>query len=95
MALCDAQAGRGPVAHPPDSARAEVSNALEEILVMARRWGWSKVFKTLKSRGLLEEQTLGHVVARWTPRIRGAEAPTVPPRAGLRAAPSHVPSRIE
>ena len=38
---------------------------LEEIAAMEQRGGWSHVFKTLKSQGLLEEQTLGHVVARW------------------------------
>jgi hypothetical protein len=38
---------------------------LEEIVVMEQRRGWNHVFKTLKSQGLLEEQTLGHVVARW------------------------------
>jgi hypothetical protein len=38
---------------------------LEEIVAMEQRRGWSHVFKALKSQGLLEEQTLGHVVARW------------------------------
>ena len=27
--------------------------------------GWSRVFKELKEQGLIDEQTLGHAVARW------------------------------
>jgi hypothetical protein len=94
LALCEAQAaGRSPLARA--SARVEErSQALGEILELARRHSWNQVFKTLKSRGLLEEQTLGQVVARWTPRDRGVEAVTDAPRAGLRIAPSPAPSRI-
>ena len=95
LALCDAQAaGRAPLVHASGPARVqEYSNTIEEILVLARRRGWNHVFKTLKSKGLLEEQTLGHVVARWTPRDRRAEALTVGPRAGFRIVPSRAPSR--
>ena len=94
LALCDAQAaGRSPRGRASDRAE-EQSQVLEEILDMAQRYGWNYVFKTLKSQGLLEEQTLGHVVARWAPRERGAEGFTDAPRAGLRIAPSPDPSRI-
>lgn len=43
--------------------------SLDEILFLAQQSsGWTQVFKQLKSEGLIEEQTLGHVVARWTNR---------------------------
>ena len=43
--------------------------SLDEILFMAQQSsGWTQVFKQMKSEGLIEEQTLGHVVARWTNR---------------------------
>jgi hypothetical protein len=95
LALCDAQAaGRSPLGRASGLVK-EPSQTLEEILDMAHRHGWNHVFKTLKSQGLLEEQTLGQVVARWwTPRDRGAEAFTDAPRAGLRIAPSPAPNRI-
>jgi shikimate kinase len=47
-------------AEPPAKPR-----TVAEIVEMAERRGWSQVFKALKSNGLLVEQTLGHVVARW------------------------------
>jgi hypothetical protein len=95
MALRDAQAaGRSPLARASGRVQ-EQSQTLEEILELARRHGWNHVFKMLKSQGLLEEQTLGQVVARWTPRDRGVEALTDAPRARLRIAPSPAPSRIE
>jgi len=94
LALCEAQAaGRSPRGRASQRAE-EQSQTLEEILEMAQQHGWNHVFKTLKSQGLLEEQTLGHVVARWAPRERGAEALTDTPRAGLRIAPSPDPNRI-
>ena len=94
LALCEAQAtGCSPLART--SGRVEKqAQTLEEILELARRHGWNHVFKTLKSQGLLEEQTLGQVVARWTPRDRSAEALMDAPRAELRIAPSPAPSRI-
>ena len=43
--------------------------SLDEILFLGQQSsGWTQVFKQLKSEGLIEEQTLGHVVARWTNR---------------------------
>ena len=65
--------------------------SLDEVAGMERSVaGWNQVFKQLKSEGLIAEQTLGHVVARWT-RIRR------PVRIGLaeaiRSAPTPVPSR--
>jgi hypothetical protein len=43
--------------------------SFDEILFMGQQSsGWTQVFKQLKSEGLIEEQTLGHVVARWTNR---------------------------
>ena len=95
LALCDAQAARrSSLARAPERVEKQ-SRALEEMLDMARRRGWNHIFKTLKSQGLLEEQTLGQVVARWAPRDRAAEALTAAPRARLRIAPSPVPNRIE
>jgi len=65
--------------------------SLDEVAGMERNvCGWNQVFKQLKAEGLLVEQTLGHVVARWT-RLRRpvrtafAEA--------LQVASSPVPSR--
>ena len=43
--------------------------SFDEILFMGQHSsGWTQVFKQLKSEGLIQEQTLGHVVARWTNR---------------------------
>jgi hypothetical protein len=94
LALCDAQAARRFARGRAAERAEEQPQALEEILEMALQRGWNHVFKTLKSQGLLEEQTLGHVVARWAPRERGAETLTDMPRAGLRIAPPPDPSRI-
>lgn len=53
---------------------------LDEILFMAQQSsGWTQVFKQLKSEGLIEEQTLGHVVARWTNRTMRTRRPTPAP----------------
>ena len=54
--------------------------SLDEILFMAQQSsGWTQVFKQLKTEGLIEEQTLGHVVARWTNRtIRTRRASLTP-----------------
>jgi len=52
--------------------------SLDEILVMAQQSsGWTQVFKQLKGEGLLEEQTLGHVVARWTNRPLRSRRPAM------------------
>lgn len=90
LALCEAQVvRRSPVAPAPDQAQ-----TLDEILELARGRGWNQVFRMLKSQGLLEEQTLGQVVARWNTRDRGADSLMSAPRAGLRIAPSPVSSQI-
>jgi hypothetical protein len=41
--------------------------------------GWTQVFKQLKTEGLIEEQTLGHVVARWTNRTIRNRRPSLSP----------------
>lgn len=66
---------------------------LDEIAGMQRNAGWSQVFKQLKAEGLIAEQTLGHVVARWTRCGGRDETPTPTFGAALRAAPSPAPSR--
>lgn len=43
----------------------EHARSLEEIEDLVRQHGWSRAFRTLKTLGLVEEQTLGHVIARW------------------------------
>lgn len=95
LALCDAQATGGPAGGRAGKGAREQTRSLQEILEMAKRHGWNHAFKTLKSEGLLREQTLGQVVARWIPRERAAETLTAtPPSARLRIAPSPAPSRI-
>jgi hypothetical protein len=48
----------------------------DEILFMGQHSsGWTQVFKQLKSEGLIQEQTLGHVVARWTNRTIRSRRP--------------------
>jgi hypothetical protein len=52
----------------------------DEILFMGQQSsGWTQVFKQLKSEGLIEEQTLGHVVARWTNRTVRNRRPVFAP----------------
>ncbi|MGH7365205.1 MAG: hypothetical protein ACREKQ_16790 [Candidatus Rokuibacteriota bacterium] len=54
--------------------------SLDEILFMAQHTsGWTQVFKQLKTEGLIEEQTLGHVVARWTNRTIRTRRPSLAP----------------
>jgi hypothetical protein len=48
------------------------------------------VFKQLKAEGLIHEQTLGHVVARWAVRRHTI---SMPPAAALRAARTPAPIR--
>jgi hypothetical protein len=70
------------------------ARSLDEIAEMQRNGaGWSQVFKQLKAEGLIAEQTLGHVVARWTRCSSRDEAPTPTLGAALRAATSPAPSR--
>jgi hypothetical protein len=50
--------------------------SFDEILFMGQHSsGWTQVFKQLKSEGLIQEQTLGHVVARWTNRTIRSRRP--------------------
>ena len=54
--------------------------SLDEILFLAQQSsGWTQVFKQMKSEGLIEEQTLGHVVARWTNRTIRSRRPAPSP----------------
>jgi len=78
----------------PDAPDAR-PKTIEEIVGMERRGGWSHVFKVLKSEGLVHEQTLGHVVARWAQRSDHETTAMLDSRAALRGAPSPAPSRIE
>jgi hypothetical protein len=61
--------------------------ALDELLAMGRAGAaWGQVFKRLKAEGLIREQTLGQVVARWARRRMVS-----PPGGAPRAARSHAP----
>ncbi|MGH7385390.1 MAG: hypothetical protein ACREKG_09410 [Candidatus Rokuibacteriota bacterium] len=65
--------------HDAQSAPTQPSRkSLDEILFMAQQSsGWTQVFKQLKTEGLIEEQTLGHVVARWTNRTIRTRRPSL------------------
>lgn len=82
-----------------DGAQLARLRTLDELIALARRGrGWGRVFKELKAEGLIQEQTLGHVVARWTGRrhsLRPAAGPAAGPAPGavLRAAPMPSPIR--
>jgi hypothetical protein len=91
-ALYDAQR-RGGDAWPAWAPSGTRVRSLDEIARMDRGLaGWNQVFKQLKAEGLIAEQTLGHVVARWTgPSGRGGVTARL--AAGLRVAPTPVPSR--
>ena len=68
------------IAHALHDAQSAPSlrKSLDEILFMAQQSsGWTQVFKQLKSEGLIEEQTLGHVVARWTNRTIRSRRPAL------------------
>jgi hypothetical protein len=61
-----------------DAQSAQTQRSLDEILAMAQQSsGWTQVFKQLKTEGLIEEQTLGHVVARWTNRTIRTRRPSL------------------
>jgi len=63
-----------------DAQSAQTQRSLDEILTMAQQSsGWTQVFKQLKTEGLIEEQTLGHVVARWTNRTIRTRRPSLAP----------------
>ena len=63
-----------------DAQSAQTQRSLNEILAMAQQSsGWTQVFKQLKTEGLIEEQTLGHVVARWTNRTIRTRRPSLAP----------------
>jgi len=66
--------------------------SLDDIARMKRSGAeWSQIFKQLKGEGLLAEQTLGQVVARWTLSREPANPATSHLRAVPRAAPSPLP----
>jgi len=65
-----------------------------EIVALVHHSGWTQAFRSLKLQGLIAEQTLGHVVARWSRPLRRSTGFNPEPRAALRAAPSPLPSRI-
>ena len=95
LALHAAQSATGSVV-TVDSSSADLKTqprTLDEIMAMEQHQGWSLVFRALKSQGLIEEQTLGHLVARWARRGGRSASPTAPPEAAPRAAPLPVPSR--
>ncbi len=76
-----------------DGSGAGAPRSLDEIAAMARQSsGWTQVFKQLKAEGLLEEQTLGQVVARWNNRS-GRLAPSAGLEGALRSAPWRAPSQ--
>lgn len=76
--------GRGAAAKP---------RSREEIAALAQESsGWTQVFKQLKTEGLLEEQTLGQVVARWNNRY-GRLGASAELEAALRNAPLRAPSQ--
>lgn len=84
-ALYHAQIDGGPGAAKPRS--------LEEIAALAERCsGWTHVFRQLKNEGLLEEQTLGQVVARWNNRY-GRLGASAAIEAALPDAPLPAPSQ--
>ena len=69
--------------HDAQSTPLSERKSLDEILFMAQQSsGWTQVFKQLKSEGLIEEQTLGHVVARWTNRTLRTRRPALRCRSG-------------
>jgi hypothetical protein len=55
QALFHAQTAAAPSVQP---------RTLDEIAAMLAA-GWNRAFKELRDRGLIQEQTLGHLVARW------------------------------
>ena len=89
LALHDAQRAPAPTSIGPAAA----PRTLEEIVAMAgadARWG--RAFRQLKSEGLLEEQTLGQVMAGRAHRPSAAPAIGSPP-AEPPGAPWLAPSR--
>src|SRR6266446_4770092 len=77
-ALYDAQVARGASESSPAGSGCRL-RSLDEIAGMEKKGtGWSLVFKQLKAEGLIAEQTLGHVVARWTRFEAGAHTPGRP-----------------
>jgi hypothetical protein len=66
-------------------------HSFDELAEMGRAArSWTAVFRQLKAEGLIEEQTLGQVVARWHRRPGPVSAAG---REWPRAAPSLAPSR--
>lgn len=85
-ALTDRPIPRNPSARP---------KTFDEILALLSEQGRSRVFRTLKSEGWIDEQTLGQVVARWIHGV-GREEPAVNrPREPLRGERSRAPIQSE
>jgi hypothetical protein len=77
----------------PGGSGGVAPKSLDEIAAMARQSsGWTQAFKQLKAEGLVEEQTLGQVVARWNNRS-GRLAPTAGPEGALQSASWRAPSQ--
>ena len=77
---CSSMPSDSQIAHALFDAQSAPSvpsrKSFDEILFMGQQSsGWTQVFKQLKSEGLIEEQTLGHVVARWTNRTVRSRRP--------------------
>jgi hypothetical protein len=68
---------REPSAMPSDS---QIAHALHDAQSAPTRKGLDEILsKQLKTEGLIEEQTLGHVVARWTNRTIRTRRPSLAP----------------
>lgn len=92
LALHEAQAAAS--SQPNVGTSREPLKSLDQIEELVRQSGWSRAFRTLKAQGLIEEQTLGHVIARWDQPGEGAAWFRSAARAELPDATSRAPSRI-
>jgi hypothetical protein len=73
--------------------RVERRTLAEIVAIGGAGRGWNLAFKQLKSEGLIEEQTLGQVMARWAQRSAATLAASSNRRAEPRTSPSLAPSR--
>lgn len=90
LALYQAQS---PGYAPSIPSRTLKPKSFAEIATLVRHRGWTQAFRVLKAQGLIGEQTLGHVVARWGRPPMRAAAINPWPREEIRAAGSPAPSR--
>jgi hypothetical protein len=91
-ALYEAQVSPSPAASSPGT-RPRRRTLAEIVSLGGDRRRWSLAFKQLQADGLVHEQTLGQVIARWSRRAEPAAAAMPVPAAPLRGATSPVPSR--